>query len=70
MTAAMERRTNLLREGLARIAEGRERDLAETIRRRPVFWSRQIGEGAWFGAARDAGAEGMAERRSPIVDWD
>ena len=46
MITAMERRLNLLRKGLARIAEGRERPLAETVRRRPVFWSRTGGR-AW-----------------------
>ena len=69
MRTATEQRTNLLREGLARIAEGRERDLAETIRRRPVFWSRRAGENVRFGAV-EARAEEAANSRPLVVDWD
>jgi hypothetical protein len=48
--------------GMERFVEGRERNVGEIVRRRPMFWNRLRSEGRWFFPTAKAGSPDAVRR--------
>jgi hypothetical protein len=57
-----KRRLEMVGRGMERFVEGRERNVGEIVRRRPMFWNRLRSEGRWFFPTAKAGSPDAVRR--------